>query len=164
MTTPPSFSPQQVTAAIVAGLRRPSRTVDLSQEDAAQQVALYQNNLTHYRQHVQKSLEKGDYLQAAEKSWGAYAQIIKAIGAGRQFFVPYHGAIVGVADQLASLVGTSDMSAGLILRHGLSIALSLHQHFYENNLSGETVIANADDVAAAIDLLQELFPPEPTAS
>ena len=148
----------------MAGLRRANRDVDLSPEDAAQQAALYQDNLAHFRQHVQKSLEEGDYLQAAEKSWGAYAQTIKAIAAGRQFFIPHHGAIVGIADRLSSLVGASDLAAGLVLRHGLSVALTMHQHFYENNLSGESVVANADDVATAIDLLQELFPPEPTAS
>ena len=140
------------------GLRRASQAVDLSPEGATQQAALYQDNLAHYRLHVRKSLDEGDYRQVAEKSWGAYAQIVKAISAERQYIVPYHGAIVSVADRLASLVGTSDPAAGQILRQGLSMALSLHQHFYENNLSRETVTANAGDVATAIDMLQEIFP------
>lgn len=161
MTTPSSFSPQQIIAAIVAGLRRANQAPDLSQEDAARQVALYQNNLAHYRQHVRKSLDEGDYLQAAEKSWGAYAQVIKSIGADRQFNVSHHGAIMGVAARLASLVDASDPSAGSVLSMGLAYARSLHQHFYENDLPDDTVIASADGVAAAIDLLQQLFPPEP---
>ena len=164
MTMPSSLSPQPATAAVAAGLRRANRDVDLSPEDAARQVALYQNNLAHYRQHVWKSLDEGDYLQAAEKSWGAYAQIIKSIGADRQFALSHHGVIVGVAARLASLVGGFDPIAGDVLSSGLAYARSLHQHFCENDLPDEMVIASSEAVAAAIDLLQRLFPPEPNAA
>jgi hypothetical protein len=117
--------------------------------------------LARYREHARRSLNSGDYLQAAEKSWGAYAQTVKAIGADNQLSVSHHSEVVGVGSELAALVGTSDDVRGYALSVGLAFARSLHQHFYENDLSDRMVITSSDAVATAIDLLQELFPPEP---
>ncbi len=163
MTAPPAFTPQQVTDAIVSGLRRGSRNADLPPADAARQAALYRHNLARCQQHVRKSLAEGDYLQAAEKSWGAYAQTIKAISADRRFTVSHHGAVIGVAARLALLAGASDPASGRALSGALAYARSLHQHFYENDLPDETVIASSDAVATAIDLMHELFATMPGA-
>lgn len=164
MTTPPSFSPQQVTDAIVAGLREGRQPARMSAGRAAERAATHRNILTRYREHAQQSLDAGDYLQAAEKSWGAYAQTVKAIGADRRFRVADHTSIVGVGSELASLVSLSDAVRGYVLAVGLAFAQSLHQHFYENNLSDRMVVTSSDAVGTSIDLLQELFPAEPTAS
>ena len=130
---------------------------------AAERAATHRNILARYREHAQQSRDAGDYLQAAEKSWGAYAQTVKAIVSDHRWRATDHGSIIGVASELAALAGHSDPEAGDILRHGLSTARSLHQHFYEEDLPDGMVIASADDVAIAIDLLQELFPGEPNA-
>ena len=161
MTTPPAFSSQQVTAAIHAGLSGSRQNVGLSTGRAAERAAAHRNILAHYQQHVQKSLAEGDYLQVAEKSWGAYAQTIKTIGADHRLRIAHHASIIGVASRLATLVRTSDPANGYVLRHGLATARSLHQHFDENDLPAEEVIEAATDVATAIGLLQQLFPPEP---
>lgn len=163
MAGSPNLSPQQVSDAIRAGLREGRQPVDLSATEGPQQAGVYRGNLAHYRGHVQKSLDEGDYPQAAEKSWGAYAQTIKAVAADHGLRVTHHASIIGAADQIALLVGSVDSAAGYVLRHGLSTARSLHQHWYENDLSDVTVTADTYEVMAAIDLLQELFPSEAPA-
>ena len=158
-----NFSTEQVAEAIRAGLREGRQPVDLSPTEASHQSAVYRGILAHYREHVQKSLDEGDYLQAAEKSWGAYDQTIKAVAADHGLRVTHHASIIGAADQIALLVRSLDSAAGDALRHGLSTARSLHQHFYENDLSDVTVTADTHEVIAAINLLQELFPAEASA-
>ncbi len=163
MAESPNLSPQQVSDAIRAGLREGRQSVDLSATERSQQAGVYRGNLAHYRDHVGKSLDEGDYLQAAEKSWGAYAQTVKAIAADHGLRVTHHASIIGAADRIALLVGTVDTAAGDTLRQGLSTARSLHQHWYENDLSDATVTANTREVIAAIDLLQKLFPVDASA-
>lgn len=152
------LSTEQVSDAIRAGLREGRQPVDLSPAEASHQSTVYRGNLAHYRDHAQASLDEGDYLQAAEKSWGTYAQTIKAIGADHLLRITHHASIIGVAGHLSELAASIDPASGDTLRHGLSAARSLHQHFYENDLPDRMVIGNAADVGLAIDLLQELFP------
>lgn len=163
MTEPSNLSMQQVTDAIRAGLREGRQSVELSPTEASQKSAVYRSNLAHFRNHMQKSLDEGDFLQAAEKSWGAYAQAIKAVAANHGLRVTHHASIIGAADQIALLVRSSDTVAGDTLRHGLSTARSLHQHFYENDLSDATVAMNSHEVVTAIDLLRDLFPADASA-
>ena len=163
MAGSPNLSPQQVSDAIRAGLREGRQPVDLSPTEASQQSAVYRGNLAHYRDHAQTSLDEDDCLQAAEKSWGAYAQTIKAVAAEHGLRVTHHASIIGAADQIALLVGSVDPAAGNALRNGLSTARSLHQHWYENDLSDVTVAANTHEIMVAIDLLQEILPTDAPA-
>ena len=163
MTTPPQFTPQQITAAIRSGLGNSRTNARLSTRRAAERSAAHRSILARYRQHARHSLDDGDYLQAAEKSWGTYAQTVKAIGADHRLRIAHHAGIVAVSSRLASLVRESDATAGSALRYGLAMARSLHQHFYENDLPDDEVIEAAADVAIAIDLMQRLFPAEPPA-
>lgn len=164
MATRPNFSEQHVEAAIRAGLREGRRQVNLSVTEAEAKAANYRSNLAHYRQHVQTSLDAGDYLQAAEKSWGSYAQTVKALGADHQLSIAHHASVVGAGGQLAAMVEGVDPLAGSVLSHGLSAALTLHQHFYENHLPDVTVVGYVANVGIAVDLMQELFAPEDAAS
>ena len=161
MPAPPQYTPQAVTAAIRSGLREGRQLVELSPTEAETKAVTYRGNLAHYRRHVQKSLDEGDYRQAAEKSWGAYAQTVKAIAADHLLSVTHHASIIGVAGRLAALVAQSDAARGAQLTDALLIARSMHTHFYENDLPDTTVIAAAGRVASAVDLLQETFPPPP---
>ena len=152
-----NLSPQQVSDAIRAGLpNRPD--VELSVSEAAPSAVTYRDNLLHYREHVRKSLDARDYRQVAEKSWGAYSQTVKAIAADRSLRVRSHTSILRVSEQLVALVSSADPVSGSLLDNGMNSAHSLHVHFYENDLPDATVTRRADAVAAAIDLLQELFP------
>ena len=157
-----NLSPRQVSDAIRAGLpNRPD--VDLTASEAAEAAVTYRDNLAHYREHVRKSLDAGDYRQVAEKSWGAYSQTVKAIAADCSLRVRSHTSILRVSEQLVALVSSADPAAGALLDNGVNSAHSLHIHFYENDLPDETVTRRADAAAAAIDLLHELFPADAAA-
>ena len=123
----------------------------------------YRDNSVHYREHVRNSLDAGNYRQVAEKSWGAYSQTVKAIAADHNLRVRSHTSILRVSEQLVALVSRADPVAGSLLDNGMNSAHSLHIHFYENDLPYETVTRRADAVAAAIDLVQELFPADAPA-
>ena len=113
----------------------------------------------HYRQHVQRSLDESDYLQVAEKSWGAFTQIVGAIGADHQIRLSSHVGIYRVAGELASLVGQVDPNAEVALNTVTASVHSLHTHFYEGDLTDAVVIQSAAAVSDGIDMLQEYFPP-----
>ena len=156
-TAQPAFPPEQVSDAIRAGLSRREDVV-VEAGEAAGLTNTYLGNLDHYRQHVQKSLADGDYRQAAEKSWGAYAQAIKKIGAEHGLHVTSHRSILQVSGQLTSLVNRHDAETAAALTTGLVVACAMHTHFYENDLPASAVVASAEIVANAINLLQVLFP------
>lgn len=163
MNTPqPAFTDEQVIAAIRAAYS-PRWDTSLSEEDAAAHAETYRSNLSHYRQHVQRSLDDSDYLQVAEKSWGAFTQVIKAIGADHQIKLSSHVGIMRVAGELAKLIAQTTQEAGGAVSDASVMAHSLHLHFYENELPDDRVIRSAATVSEAIDLLQEYFPP-PTDS
>ena len=156
MTTP-AFSSQQVEDSILLGLRGDRRRYELESDEAVQKNATYGGNLAHYRSVAQKCLGEGDYLQAAEKSWGAYAQTVKGISAAHGIGVSTHGNLVSVAQQLNSLAASADSPTGAQLRQAFHLANSLHQHFYENHLLDDEVERSVEEVMDAIDLLQTLF-------
>ena len=154
----PAFTDEQVVAAIRAAYS-PRWDTSLSEEDAAAHAATYRANLTHYRSHVQRSLDENDYLQVAEKSWGAFTQIIKAIGADHRIKLSSHVGIYRVAGELVSLVGQLDPDSEDALNDTATLVHSLHGHFYENDLTDAMVIRSAATVSDGIELLQEYFPP-----
>ena len=155
---PPTFTDEQVVAAIRAAFS-PRWDTSLSREDAAAHAETYRANLAHYRRHVQRSLDESDYLQVAEKSWGAFTQIVKAIGADHQIRLSSHVGIYRVAGELASLVGQLDPDAKVVLNTVTASVHSLHTHFYEGDLTDAVVIQSAATVSHGIDLLQDYFPP-----
>ncbi len=149
--TPPQFTPQQVADAVQTALRPGRPPVALSPGDAAGKAATYR-----------ESLAVGDYQQAAEKSWGAYTQTVKPIGADHRLPVPTHSGVLRVSGRLTDLARQSgDRNTVTILTRGLIAARALHTHFYENDPPDGAVILSSADVATTIDLLQRLFPPEP---
>ena len=154
-----ALTSQQIADAIRRGTG--NRSSGLTEPESAARTDTYRRCLAHYREHVLASIAAGDYLQVAEKSWGAYAQTIKIIGAERRLGISHHAAIIGVANELADL---TDAATRDTLDNGLSTARSMHQHFYEDDLSDTAVIRNANRVADVIDLMMRLFsayPPEP---
>ena len=162
MTTPPQFTPRQITDAIRRQTGSGQRPIALEPREAAVKAAAYRDSLAHYRRHARQSLDDGDYRQAAEKSWGAYTQTIKAIAADHQSLIPSHSGIIRASEQLINLVdqsGRSDLA--LILDRGFVAARALHINFYENDMPARTVRAAASDVAAAIDLMQQIYQSEP---
>ena len=162
MTMPPPFTSEQVTDAIrlglCPGLRPVSRPVDLSPDDAHEKASAYLASLVIYRRHTAESLARGDYRQTAEKSWGTYTQTVKAIAADHRLLITTHGNLLRAAHSLTNLAGLADPNHTAFLTTAMGLAHSLHTHFYENDLPDEAVAAYSDQVSAAIDLLQQLFP------
>ena len=152
-----SFTPEQVEGAIRYGMRGDRSRYEFDPGDAAQKNVTYGTNLADYQSVSQKCLDEGDYLQAAEKSWGAYAQTIKATCAGYGIRVSTHANIVSVAQALTALAAAADDDSATTLRRGFNMASSLHQHFYENDLEDAEVARQSAEVMDAIDLLQMLF-------
>ncbi len=157
----PTFTDEQVVAAIRAAFS-PRWDTSLSREDAAVHAETYRENLAHYRQHVRRSLNESDYLQVAEKSWGAFTQIVKAIGADHQIKLSSHIGIMRVAGELAKLIAQTAPEAGGRVSDASVMAHSLHLHFYENELPDDRVTQSATTVSEAIDLLQDWFPHQPS--
>ena len=157
----PTFTDEQVVAAIRAAFS-PRWDTSLSREDAAAHAETYRANLAHYRRHVQRSLDESDYRQVAEKSWGAFTQVIKAIGADHQIKLASHIGTMRVAGELAKLISQNALEAGDKVSDASVMAHSLHLHFYENELPDDRVIQSAATVSEAIDLLQDWFPPQPS--
>ena len=135
----------------------PRSDLELTPGDATELADAYRRMLNDYRQHALPYLAGGDYRQAAEKSWGAYAESVKSIAADNGFRLSHHGHIIRVGNRLATLARGDDHKAGDVLLKGLNSARSLHQHFYEDDLEAEGVAPSADDVAVAIDLMQRRF-------
>ena len=156
MTTPFTTG-QQVDAAIRTGLRGNRRNFSLTPSEAADKSVAYQGNLDHYQGLVEKCLADGDYRQAAEKSWGAYAQTIKVIAAAHSMNVDNHRSLLRVASELNTLAGSADPAIAARMDVGYTSARSLHQHFYENDLPDREVIKQVGYVRDAIDLLQTLL-------
>ena len=156
MTTP-IFTPQQVEQAIHHGMRGDRRRYEIGAAEAGQKNATYGSNRAHYHNVAQKCLREGDYLQAAEKSWGVYAQTIKGVSASYGVRVSTHANILSVAQSLSRLAFGVDSETGGRLRQGFRSAQILHQHFYENSLDEEEVRQSVGEVMDAVDLLQTLF-------
>ena len=154
----PRFTPEQVTAAIRAAYS-PNWDTSLPEDEAIGKALTYRSSQAHYRNHVRRSLAEQDYLQVAEKSWSAFAQTVKAIGADCQIRLSSHIGIYRVAGELAKLVGQTDPDAATALNTATAQVHSLHMHFYESDLPDEVVIQSAAAVSDAIDLLEEWFPP-----
>ena len=143
-------------AAIRAAFRMPSDS-EIAPGDAPGTAETYRRLMDDYREHGSRYLADGDYRQAAEKNWGAFAESVKSIAADYGMKISAHGTIVSVASRLSNLAAQDDPEAGALLRQGLGLARSLHQHFYEDDLPAEDVIYSAGVVAAAIDLMQQRF-------
>ena len=145
-----------VAAAIRAAFRVPSDS-EIETGDAPGLARTYRGMMEEYRQHSLQYLAGGDYRQAAEKSWGAFALSVKAIAADYGMKISFHGTIVGVSSRLATLASQDAPDDGSVLEVGLDAARSLHQHFYENDLPAAQVESSSRRAAAAIDLMQQRF-------
>ena len=144
-------------AAALRGVVRGQAELLWTPEWAAREAAGYRQTLEAYRRHSREYLAAGDYQQAAEKAWGAYAQSVKSIGADYGVKLAHHAHLIRAAGRLATLSAQDDSESGEVLVVGLEAARSLHQHFYENDLEPEIVTRSANHVASAIDLMQQRF-------
>jgi len=95
-------------------------------------------------------LEKGEYIKASEKFWGATVEVIKAIAAKRGADIRSHGEIYQFITMLSKELGDRE------LLRCFAGASALHQNFYENWLTPEMVVDYANGVKALVEKLKGL--------
>ncbi len=132
--TIPTLELPQLDAAIRRGARIAMQREPFSARDAERHRATYLDNLTHYRRVASDCVASGDYLQVAEKSWGAFAQAIKATAAHHGVVITTHADVLGVANALVRLIRSTDPRTARRVAAAVHTARSLHQHFRENDL------------------------------
>ena len=102
-----------------------------------------------YAREMDEFLEKGDYVQASEKAWGAASQILKAVASKRGKELR-NGELHKFVSELREETGDQE------IRRLWQVATSLHQNLYENWLPEEIVRESIEDVKRFIGKLREL--------
>jgi uncharacterized protein (UPF0332 family) len=103
-----------------------------------------------YLEEAEALMDKGDYVQASEKYWGAAAEMVKAIAARRGKDIRSHEGIYSFVDKLSEELNDPE----LLRLFGLASAL--HQNFYENWLSSKMVANYGEAVKELVDRLNKL--------
>ena len=86
-----------------------------------------------YLRDAEDLLKKKDFIQASEKAWGAASQVVKAVAVMRGKELRSYGELHKFVAELRREYGDVELSTLW------ASATSLHQNFYENWLSSETV-------------------------
>ena len=103
---------------------------------------------------AEAEFEKGDLVQASEKSWGAASQHLKALATERDWGHDTHSHLVQVADMLVEEMENTEM---LDL---FALAESLHANFYQAHRSEASVRYAMDAVRRYVGILASIPPPE----
>jgi hypothetical protein len=103
-----------------------------------------------YLREAEALVDKGDYVQASEKFWGATAEIVKAVAAERNVEIRSHGELHGFVTRL----GRELHDPGLLRL--FASASALHQNFYENWLPPEMVENYGEAVRELVERLKKL--------
>ena len=115
----------------------------------------YRTTGDHLLRRAKEEFDKGDLLQASEKSWGAVSQHLKALATERGEKHRDHSEIRQVAQELAKETGNPE------IRELFSHAESLHSNFYEAHMDEETVRDGMDRARRCVSILREV--PSPSA-
>ena len=103
-----------------------------------------------YLKEAEALTDKGDWVQASEKFWGAAAEMVKAIAAKRGRELHSHGELYGFVTRLSKENNAPELS------RLFGLASALHQNFYENWLPPEMVADYGQAVKELIAKLAEI--------
>ena len=95
-------------------------------------------------------LRKRDPVQASEKFWGAAAEIVKAVAAGRGLELRTHLDLWSFVTKLRDELSDPEIT------RLFSIAGMLHQNFYEASMTFEAVKDSAESIKQLINKLEKL--------
>jgi len=95
-------------------------------------------------------LSEKDYLETSEKLWGAAAQIVKAVAAGRGIAIRSHERLWDFVEKL------DHEKPQLQIAESFSIASALHTNFYEGWMPPGVVKKNAKVLRQFVRNLREL--------
>jgi hypothetical protein len=104
-----------------------------------------------YLEQANKEFAEGDDMQAAEKGWGAAAQMIKALAEERGWEHGSHWLLSGVISRVVEETGDDEF------RSLYALANQLHTHFYEGWLTADLVERSIQDVARFVEKLEALL-------
>jgi uncharacterized protein (UPF0332 family) len=102
-----------------------------------------------YLEEAKDMMEKGDYVQASEKFWGAAAEIVKAVAAKREIEIRSHGELHRFVTRLRNEFNDPELT------RLFGLASALHQNFYENWLTPEMVEDYGDAVQEFVNKLKK---------
>jgi hypothetical protein len=103
-----------------------------------------------YLKEADALIEKGDYVQASEKFWGAAAAIVKSVAAKRGTNIRSRE---GLNRFVAKLKG--ELKDPELMRL-FAAAGALHQNFYENWLPSEMVVDYGEAVKQLVKKLEAM--------
>ena len=98
-------------------------------------------------------LASGDVRQAAEKGWGAAAQIVKAVANRCGWRHRSHALLFEAVDALVDETGDDDID------RLFKVASALHVNFYEDWSSAASIARGLDDVEGLLGKLEPLIDP-----
>ncbi len=116
----------------------------------ATELNLYSNQADVFLKQATEELEKHDLRQAAEKGWGAAAQMIKAVAEQRGWNHQSHRYLAGVVSRLIEEGNDTELASYF------AAAQSLHVSFYEGNLDARLVALYLADVSTFIQRLRRI--------
>ena len=111
----------------------------------------YLNLNRKFLREAEKSIAKGDSIQASEKLWGVAAEIVKTVAAKRGMELRSHRDLWEFVGKLADELNDPDIVKLF------SIANALHQNFYEAWMPLGAVKRNAEAVKQLNEKLEKLI-------
>ena len=103
---------------------------------------------------AEAEFEKGDFVQASEKSWGAAAQHLKALATERDWGHDTHSHLAIVTERLVEETGNEEID------NLFDTAQALHANFYEAHWSEAAIRRRMDKVRRFVGILAAIPPPE----
>ena len=108
-----------------------------------------------FLRHAEEQFEIGDMPQASEKAWGAVAHYLKSVAKFRGWRNSSHSDLSKINDDLS--YETSDPRMVRFLYRSVS---QLHQNFYEDWLTDQSVADGIEDARDLIDRLERRTGPQ----
>ena len=113
----------------------------------------YRRTGRRYIRQADAEFEKGDFLQASEKAWGAACEYIKSLAAIWGLPHESHREIRIAVNHIVNETGRRQ------IRPLFAVSEGMHANFYEAWMPEEEVEDNIESVKTLIALLEDITPP-----
>ena len=113
----------------------------------------YRQTGQRYIRQADAEFEKGDFLQASEKAWGAASQYLKALAVMRGMRHQTHRELRMVTNQIVAETDQERISELFVIGEGT------HTNFYEAWMPEREVRRRIDNMKELVALLQNVPPP-----
>ncbi len=113
-----------------------------------------ETHLTHSRRLIRQAeaeLEKGDRLQASEKTWGAVAHYLKFIAERRGWRYRIHADAFTIVERLAAETTDAERMETLF-----RVANSMHQNFYTDLIPEEGIGKDIERVKELLMMFERM--------